>query len=232
MPLIAENISFLKSQIPSSVRLVAISKTKPVGDILEAYYAGQRNFGENRVQEVLQKKDLLPADIEWHLVGHLQTNKVKHIVSFISMIQSVDSYKLLVAINTEALKINRVVDCLLQIHIATEETKSGFSVPDLYENLRSENVLLLRNVRICGVMGIASFVSDTNQIMKEFADLKECYRSLKESYFSSSIYFKEISMGMSGDYAIALKQGSTMIRVGSLIFGNRKGPFKEETHSI
>ncbi len=221
MPLIAENISFLKSQIPSSVRLVAISKTKPAGDIIEAYNAGQRYFGENRVQELLNKKDLLPADIEWHMIGHLQTNKVKSIVSFISMIQSVDSYKLLVAINSEALKINRVVDCLLQIHIATEETKSGFSVPDLYENLQSEDVLLLRNVRICGVMGIASFISDTNQVMKEFANLRECFHSLKDSYFRSGIYFKEISMGMSGDYAMALKEGSTMLRIGSLIFGKR-----------
>ena len=221
MPLIAENISFLKSQIPSSVRLVAISKTKPVGDIIEAYNAGQRYFGENRVQELLNKKDLLPADIEWHMIGHLQTNKVKSIVSFISMIQSVDSYKLLVAINSEALKINRVVDCLLQIHIATEETKSGFSVPDLYENLQSEDVLLLRNVRICGVMGIASFISDTNQVMKEFANLRECFHSLKDSYFRSGIYFKEISMGMSGDYEMALKEGSTMLRIGSLIFGKR-----------
>ena len=221
MPLIAESISFLKSQIPSSVRLVAISKTKPVGDIIEAYNAGQRYFGENRVQELLNKKDLLPADIEWHMIGHLQTNKVKSIVSFISMIQSVDSYKLLVAINSEALKINRVVDCLLQIHIATEETKSGFSVPDLYENLQSEDVLLLRNVRICGVMGIASFISDTNQVMKEFANLRECFHSLKDSYFRSGIYFKEISMGMSGDYAMALKEGSTMLRIGSLIFGKR-----------
>lgn len=221
MPLIADNISFLKSQIPSSVRLVAISKTKPVGDIIEAYNAGQRYFGENRVQELLNKKYLLPADIEWHMIGHLQTNKVKSIVSFISMIQSVDSYKLLVAINSEALKINRVVACLLQIHIATEETKSGFSVPDLYENLQSEDVLLLRNVRICGVMGIASFISDTNQVMKEFANLRECFHSLKDSYFRSGIYFKEISMGMSGDYAMALKEGSTMLRIGSLIFGKR-----------
>ena len=221
MPLIAENISFLKSQIPSSVSLVAISKTKPIGDIIEAYNAGQRYFGENRVQELLNKKDLLPTDIEWHMIGHLQTNKVKSIVSFISMIQSVDSYKLLVAINSEALKINRVVDCLLQIHIATEKTKSGFSVPDLYENLQSEDVLLLRNVRICGVMGIASFISDTNQVMKEFANLRECFHSLKDSYFRSGIYFKEISMGMSGDYAMALKEGSTMLRIGSLIFGKR-----------
>jgi pyridoxal phosphate enzyme (YggS family) len=137
------------------------------------------------------------------------------------MIQSVDSYKLLVAINSEALKINRVVDCLLQIHIATEKTKSGFSVPDLYENLQSEDVLLLRNVRICGVMGIASFISDTNQVMKEFANLRECFHSLKDSYFRSGIYFKEISMGMSGDYAMALKEGSTMLRIGSLIFGKR-----------
>ena len=212
----------LNHSFPSTVKLVAVSKTKPVSDIIEAYNAGQRYFGENRVQELLNKKDLLPNDIEWHLIGHLQSNKVKYIVPFISMIQSVDSYKLLITINSEALKIGRVVDCLLQIHIATEETKFGFSMHELYENLQSENVLNLRNVRICGVMGMATFTSDTDQVKKEFANLRECFHSLKDSYFRSGIYFKEISMGMSGDYEIALKEGSTMIRIGSLNFRQRK----------
>jgi hypothetical protein len=221
MPDIASNISYIKSQLPSTVKLVAVSKTKPVSDIIEAYNKGQRYFGENRVQELLNKKDLLPKDIEWHLIGHLQSNKVKYIVSFIGMIQSVDSYKLLITVNTEAIKIERVVDCLLQIHIATEETKFGFPMHDLCENLQSFNISGLRNIRICGVMGMATFTSDTNQVKKEFGYLRDCFQSLKDSYFRSSTYFKEISMGMSGDYELALKEGSTMVRIGSLIFGER-----------
>lgn len=218
---IAGNIDYLKSQLPSNVRLVAVSKTKPVSDIAEAYNAGQRYFGENRVQELLNKKDLLPEDIEWHLIGHLQSNKVKFIVPFIKMIQSIDSYKLLVAVNSEALKIEKVVDCLLEIHIASEATKSGFSMHDLSANLESNDVLSLKNVRICGVMGMATFTSDSGQIKKEFGYLRDCFQSLKESYFRSSSYFNEISMGMSGDYKLAIEQGSTMVRIGSLIFGER-----------
>jgi len=221
MSSIAENISNLKLQLPSTVKLVAISKTKPVTDIIEAYNTGQRYFGENRVQELLNKKDLLPKDIEWHLIGHLQSNKVKYIITFIGMIQSVDSYKLLVNINSEASKIERVVDCLLQIHIATEETKFGFSMNDLYDNIQSYSVLNLRNVRVCGVMGMATFTSDSNQVKKEFGYLRDCFQSLKDSYFRSTGYFKEISMGMSGDYELALLEGSTMVRIGSLIFGER-----------
>jgi PLP dependent protein len=221
MSFIAENISNLKLRLPSSVKLIAVSKTKPLTDILEAYNAGQKKFGENRVQELLNKKDLLPKDIEWHLIGHLQSNKVRYIVSFISMIQSVDSCKLLAIINSEALKIERVVDCLLQIHIAAEETKFGFSLHDLFENLESTNVLSLRNVRICGVMGMATFTSDTNQVRKEFAYLHNCFNTLRDSYFKTSPYFKEISMGMSGDYEMAVNEGSTMVRIGSLIFGER-----------
>lgn len=221
MPDIAGNILFLKTQIPLSVKLIAVSKTKPVSDIIEAYNAGQRCFGENRVQELINKKDLVPKDIEWHLIGHLQTNKVKNIVPFVSMIQSVDSYKLLAVINSEALKIGRVIDCLLQIHIATEETKFGFSMLELGKYMQSGNILKLRNVRICGVMGMATFTSDKDQVMKEFGYLRDCFHSLKESYCKSSDYFKEISMGMSGDYKIAVQEGSTMIRIGSLIFGER-----------
>jgi PLP dependent protein len=218
---IAGNIGFLKSQIPSIVKLVAVSKTKPVSDIMAAYNAGQKYFGENRVQELLNKKELLPPDIEWHLIGHLQTNKVKYIVPFISMIQAVDTYKLLVTINSEALKIGKVVDCLLQIHIATEETKFGFRMKDLCEDLESESVLNLKNVRICGVMGMASFTPDSDKVKNEFEYLKECFNSLKGTYFRTNPYFKEISMGMSGDYKLAIREGSTIVRIGSLIFGER-----------
>jgi pyridoxal phosphate enzyme (YggS family) len=218
---IAGNINYLKSKIPSKVKLVAVAKTKPAGDIIEAYNAGQRYFGENRVQELLNKKDLLHGDIEWHLIGHLQSNKIKYIVPFITMIQSIDSYKLLVTVNSEAQKINRVVDCLLQIHIATEDTKFGFSMNELCENLKSYNTSDFRNIRICGVMGMATFTSDINQVKKEFRYLRDCFQSLKESYFKSESYFKEISMGMSGDYELAIQEGSTMVRIGSLIFGER-----------
>lgn len=221
MSVIANNIKHLKSQLPPAVKLVAVSKTKPVKDILEAYNSGQRIFGENKVQELLNKKDSLPGDIEWHLIGHLQSNKVKYIVPFVSMIQSVDSIKLLVSINSEANKINRVIDCLLQIHIASEETKFGFSMCDLAEALRSEDVSMFRNIRLCGVMGMASFTSDINQIKKEFGYLRSCFNSLKNNYFSTIRDFTEISMGMSGDYELAIEEGSTMIRIGSLIFGER-----------
>ncbi len=219
---IAANISFLKTQIPPSVKLVAVSKTKPVGAILTAYNSGQRYFGENRVQELLNKIDLLPRDIEWHLIGHLQSNKVKYIVPFISMIQSVDSFKLLKTINSEASKINRVVDCLLQIHIASEETKFGFSMKELFEMAESKEFMNMKHVMICGVMGMATFTSDTGQVSKEFSYLAECFNSLKNKYFAGSHHFKEISMGMSGDYEIALKEGSTIVRIGSIIFGERK----------
>ena len=221
MPDIAGNISNLKLHIPSSVKLVAVSKTKPASDVQIAYDAGQRAFGENRVQELLSKEILLPKDIEWHLIGHLQTNKVKLIVPFISMIHSIDSIRLLLAVNSEAYKINKVIDCLLQIHIASEETKFGFSVCDLSETLRSEDISYLKNVRICGVMGMATFTSDTVQVRKEFSYLKKCFKSLKNNYFMSNPDFKEISMGMSGDFNIAIEEGSTIVRIGNLIFGER-----------
>jgi PLP dependent protein len=218
---IASNLSFLKPKIPQSVKLIAVSKTKPVSDILEAYNLGQKYFGENRVQELLSKKDLLPADIVWHLIGHLQNNKVKYVVSFVGMIHSVDSFKLLHTINTEAEKTGRVVDCLLQIHIAAEETKYGFSFEDLYENLRTVNIYELKNIRICGVMGMATYTDDKDQIKNEFIYLRKCFNSLKAKYFKSAEYFRELSMGMSGDYEIAISEGSTMVRIGSLIFGTR-----------
>ena len=218
---IGANITSLKQKIPSSVKLVAVSKTKPASDIIIAYNTGQRRFGENRVQEILNKKDLLPSDIEWHLIGHLQSNKVKFIVPFISMIQSVDSFKLLKTINSEALKINREIDCLLQIHIAEEETKFGFSMNELYEMADSPEFANLKNVRICGVMGMATFTDNTDQVRKEFNYLVKCFNSLKNRYFTDVPEFMEISMGMSGDYNIAIREGSTIVRIGSLIFGER-----------
>jgi len=221
MQSVAENIAFIKSKIPSSVKLVAVSKTKPVSDIEVAYNTGQRMFGENRVQELLSKKDLLPGDIEWHLIGHLQSNKVKFIVPFVSMIQSVDSYKLLSVINSEASAIGRVVNCLLQIHIAREETKYGFSPEELDRILGTQDISLLRNVKICGVMGMATFTSDSDQVASEFLFLKECFNVLKNNFFKAESDFREISMGMSGDYEVAVEQGSTMVRIGSLIFGER-----------
>jgi PLP dependent protein len=217
---IAANIKYLKSQLPASVKLVAVSKTKPVSDILTAYNAGQRIFGENRVPELISKKDLLPGDIEWHFIGHLQSNKVKTLVPFVNMIQSVDSFKLLQIINSEALKSGKIVDCLLQIHIATEETKFGFSMKELNEGFNID-ISNLKNVRICGVMGMATFTSDNEKIKSEFIYLRDCFNSLKEKFFRSDIQFKEISMGMSGDYELAVKEGSTMVRIGSLIFGER-----------
>lgn len=218
---IAGNIALIKKEIPASVKLVAVSKTKPVEDIRIAYYSGQKCFGENRVQELLSKKDLLPGDIEWHLIGHLQTNKVKLIVPFISMIESVDTFKLLSVIDNEALKIGRTVNCLFQIHIAKEETKFGFSMEELQERVVSEKLGKLKSVRICGVMGMATFTDDKAQVRDEFIYLAECFNNLKSRYYNRIEYFKEISMGMSGDYKIAIRQGSTIIRIGSHIFGER-----------
>lgn len=218
---IRSNIKYLLSQIPPQVKLVAVSKTKPVADILVAYNAGQKIFGENRVQELLKKKDLLPSDIEWHLIGHLQTNKVKLIVPFVSMIQSVDSFRLLKTINDEARKTGRTVNCLLQLHIAKEETKFGFSFQEVTDMLRDSSVRTLESIKICGVMGMATFTDDKDMVRAEFRYLADCFRKLKTDYFPGNPDFKEISMGMSGDFAIAISEGSTMVRIGSLIFGER-----------
>jgi len=218
---ISANIISLKQSLPPSVRLVAVSKTRPVSDIMEAYNAGHRCFGENRVQELLNKKDHLPADVEWHLIGHLQRNKVKLIVPFVSMIQSVDSLKLLSAIEAEASKINRIVDILLQVYIAKEETKFGFSREEIEEMMLSQEVKEFKFIRICGLMGMATFTSDVGQVQMEFRSLAELFNELKKKYFYADKSFREISMGMSGDYEIAVQEGSTIIRVGSLIFGER-----------
>jgi len=221
MSVIAENIRSLKNELPPSVKLVAVSKSKPASDILTAYNAGQLCFGENRVQELLQKKEILPSDIEWHLIGHLQSNKVKYIVSFISMIESIDSFRLLTVVNDEASRIHRIVDCLLQIKIAEEETKYGFSFGEINEMLESDEIRLMNAVRICGVMGMGTLTDDEQQTRTEFRLLANFFAELKNKYFVKNSDFSEISMGMSGDYKIALDEGTTMVRIGSLIFGRR-----------
>ncbi len=218
---IAKNIRSIKQNLPPSVKLVAVSKTKSINEILEAYNTGHRCFGENRVRELLQKKELLPSDIEWHLIGHLQTNKVKYIVPFISMIESVDSYRLLRVIDAEAAKSGRMINCLLQIHIAEEETKFGFSMNEMREMLEDNDFKFLKNVTLCGVMGMATFTANKEKVRNEFRYLSKCFNDLKNDYFRDNKHFKEISMGMSGDFEIAIGEGSTIVRIGSLIFGER-----------
>jgi pyridoxal phosphate enzyme (YggS family) len=221
MSKIAENIELLRKELPGTVKLVAVSKTKPVEDIMEAYNAGQRMFGENRVQELLGKHEHLPPDVQWHMIGHLQRNKVKYIAGFIHLVESVDSEKLLRAINKEAIKAGRVIDCLLQFHIAREETKFGFSMEEAVEMIESGLTDELNNVNIRGVMGMATFTDDMERVRSEFVSLRSAFEELKERFFSNRDDFCEISMGMSGDYKIALEEGSTMIRLGTLVFGER-----------
>lgn len=219
---IAENIRNLKNELDRiQVKLVAVSKTKPVEDIQEAYDEGQRVFGENMVQELVEKYEQLPKDIEWHIIGHLQTNKVKYIAPFISMIESVDSLKLLQEINKHALKNNRVIDCLLQVYIADEDTKFGLGFDEVIELLRSDEFAQLKNVRIRGLMGIATNTDNEKQIKEEFYELDTFFDGIKQSYFRKDDYFDELSIGMSSDYKIAVEQGSTMVRLGSTIFGQR-----------
>jgi pyridoxal phosphate enzyme (YggS family) len=219
--MIADRIKEITSTLPTSVSLIAVSKTKPVSDLQEAYDAGQRAFGENKVQELVDKYEVLPKDIEWHLIGHLQTNKVKYIAPFVHLIHAVDSLKLLVEINKQAEKNERKIDVLLQFHIAQEETKFGLSLEEVQELIGSTVFQSCQNIRVVGVMGMASFVEDEQQIHREFQTLKGIFDELHESNFMDQSYFKEISMGMSGDYQIAIEEGSTMIRVGSSIFGGR-----------
>jgi len=221
MPDIASNIISLKKEIPANVKLVAVSKTKTTDDILKAYNTGHRIFGENRVKELSEKGEFLPTDIEWHFVGHLQSNKVKHIAPLITMIQSVDTFRLLRIINKEASQVNKILDCLLQFHIAREETKFGFSMDEVKEMMGSEEFRLLDNIRLRGVMGMATFTDNHEQVREEFRCLYGCFNELKNKYFHDQSSFSEISMGMSGDYRIAIEEGSTMIRIGSIIFGER-----------
>jgi len=216
---ISENIALLAKELPAGVRMVAVSKMMSSGKILEAYRAGQRLFGENKAQEIISKQPQLPDDICWHFIGHLQTNKVKFIVPFVEMIESVDSVKLLKEINKEAVKCNRIINCLLQFHIATEESKFGLDLQESEALLVHPEYNDLRNVKICGVMGMASFSEDEYLVRKEFSGLREVFLHLKEKYFCNDEGFREISMGMTGDYRIAIEEGSTIIRIGTGIFG-------------
>lgn len=218
---ISENLKSVLAQLPDDVALVAVSKTKPNEAIEEAYKAGQRIFGENRIQELVAKSEALPKDIEWHMIGHLQSNKVKYIAPFISLIHAVDKAKLLAEINKEALKNDRVIRVLLQFHIAKEESKFGMSLEEAEQFLSSEQFKAFENIDVVGVMGMATFTSDEDQVRNEFRNLKTIFEKLNEKYFLTKPSFKEISMGMSGDYKLAIDEGSTMVRIGSSIFGNR-----------
>ena len=221
MSTIQANLKEVLSELPAGVRLVAVSKFHPNEALEEAYAAGQRIFGESHVQEMTQKYETLPKDIEWHFIGHLQTNKVKYMAPYVSMIHAIDSYRLLAEVNKQAAKANRVIPCLLQIHIAQEETKFGFSFDECREMLDAGEWKNLKNIRLSGVMGMATNVDDDKQIKREFCSLNTFFKEIKQSYFADSDYFKEISMGMSDDYPLAVEAGSTLIRVGSKIFGER-----------
>lgn len=218
---IAQNLEAVRRQLPQGVRLVAVSKTHPVEVLMEAYNAGQRIFGENKVQEMRLKQQVMPADVQWHMIGHLQTNKVKQLVPFVSMIHSVDSQRLLETINSEACKHNRLIDCLLQVHIAQEDTKFGFADDELRDLLRTGLHTQMANVRVVGLMGMASVSDCEEQISAEFAHLRQLFDELKAQHFAADAHFCELSMGMSHDYPLAIAQGSTMVRVGSRIFGQR-----------
>lgn len=220
---IADNLLKYKNELDQEqVQLIAVSKYQETDAVLEAYHAGQRIFGENIVQELVDKQQQLPEDIEWHLIGHLQTNKVKYIAPFIKLIQSVDSLKLLIEINKQAIKHQRVIDCLLQVYIADEDTKFGLGFDELIELLRSDELAALKNIRIVGLMGIASNNASERQTTDEFTELKVLFDGIKLSFFRKEDSFKEVSMGMSGDYKLAIEAGSTMVRIGSSIFGKRK----------
>ena len=219
--MVKENLEKIRKTVPDGVVLVAVSKTKPVEDIQEAYEAGQRVFGENHALEMRDKHEVLPKDIDWHFIGHLQTNKIKYIIPFTRLIHSIDTFNLLQAVNKEAVKHDRVVDCLLQFHIAEEETKFGLNMEEAEDILNSDVFKAMKNVRICGVMGMATNTDDMVQVRKEFKHLKDIFTTLKSKFFTDCEWFKEISMGMSHDYPIAIEEGATLVRVGSKIFGER-----------
>lgn len=219
--MIKENLEKIRATVPEGVTLVAVSKTKPISDLQEAYDAGQRIFGENYPQEMRDKHEVLPQDIQWHFIGHLQTNKIKYIIPYVTLIHSIDTANLLEAVNKEAKKHDRVVDCLLQFHIALEETKFGLDLDEARQLLDSEAFKQMENVCICGVMGMGTFTDNMDEVRKEFKHLKSIFETLKKDYFANQPQFKEISMGMSEDYPIAIEEGATLIRVGSKIFGAR-----------
>ena len=219
---ISKNLNSIKSQLPNHVTLVAVSKTKPVADLMEAYDAGQRIFGENKIQEMTEKWEVMPKDIEWHMIGHVQTNKVKYMAPYVSLIHGVDSLKLLQEINKQAAKNNRVIDCLLQVYIAEEESKFGLDEQELYEILNEiqHNKENYKNIKIVGLMGMATFTENQNQIKKEFKHLKTIFDKYNQLE-TSNLKLETLSMGMSGDYQLAISCGSTMVRIGSSIFGSR-----------
>ena len=220
---IADNIDqFNQILAPYNARLIAVSKTKPNEDLLQAYEAGQRDFGENKVQELTAKAEALPKDIRWHMIGHLQRNKVKYIAPFVHLIHAVDSPRLLQEINKQALKNERIISCLLQVHIAQEESKFGFDPEELLSFLDSDVLSSLKNIRIAGLMGMATNTSDEKQVEREFKSLKALFDRVRSDYELDQVVMEELSMGMTSDYEIACKQGSTMVRIGSAIFGARK----------
>lgn len=219
--MIKDNILKIKSTLPPQTRLIAVSKTKPVEMIQEAYDAGQRLFGENKALEMRDKHEVLPKDIEWHFIGHLQTNKVKYIAPFVSLIHSIDSLQLLQTVEKEAVKHDRIINCLLQFHIATEETKFGLNLQEAQAILNSDEYKAMQHIRICGVMGMATNTDNTTLVRNEFASLRAIFETLKKNYFIDSDNFLDISMGMSHDYQIAIQEGATLVRVGSFIFGAR-----------
>ncbi len=218
---IATNILSIRTHIPANVRLVCVSKFNPNEAIEEAYASGERIFGESKVQELCSKYETLPKDISWHFIGHLQSNKIKSIVPFVSLIHGVDSYKLLIEIDKQAEKQGKIVNCLLQVHIAKEETKFGFSPDELLAMMALGDWQLLKNVQICGLMGMATFTNNRDQIRSEFKVLKALFNKARNEYFDTNSYFTELSIGMSDDYLIAIEEGSTLVRVGSSIFGSR-----------
>jgi pyridoxal phosphate enzyme (YggS family) len=215
------NLLEIKNSLPEHVTLVAVSKTKPVSDLMEAYDAGQRIFGENKIQEMADKYEQMPKDIAWHMIGHVQTNKVKYMAPFVSLVHGVDSLKLLAEINKQAAKNGRIIDCLLQIHIAEEDTKFGLDDDELQQLLESEEFRKMENVKVAGLMGMATFTEDEAQIIKEFKHLKAVFDSLRTLPLNNNLQPATLSMGMSGDYKIAIDYGSTMVRIGSSIFGSR-----------
>jgi pyridoxal phosphate enzyme (YggS family) len=217
---IQSNLNTTRESLPEHVTLVAVSKTKPVSDLMQAYEAGQRVFGENKIQEMTDKWEQMPKDIQWHMIGHVQSNKVKFMAPFVSLIHGVDSLKLLQEINKQALKNNRIIDCLLQVYIAEEESKFGLDESELKELLTDVAFKELKNIRILGLMGMATFTENQNQIKKEFTHLKSIFDSIKTNN-TSNCQLSTISMGMSGDYQLAIECGSTMVRIGSSIFGGR-----------
>ena len=219
--MIKENLQNIKATLPENVTLVAVSKTKPIADLQEAYDAGQRIFGENKIQEMVDKYDVLPKDIQWHMIGHLQSNKVKYMAHFVDLIHGVDKFKTLKVINKEAKKHDRIINCLLQIKIAEEDSKFGLSFSDAETILKSSELVELENINIVGFMGMASFTDDENQLNNEFSSLKNFFDIHQENTSKPNVSISVLSMGMSGDYSIAIKNGSNMIRVGSSIFGQR-----------